>query len=848
MSNHDERKAASETALPAAPPKTGPANDSLQKFLARWAAGDHDTMPSVPAATPVALSTFATIQTLFGESPPDDLALIPEDDSGEIPKPQGDRPRYRMVARLGEGGMGEVYIAFDQDLRRQLALKTVRAESDKPQIWRFLKEAQVLGQLGHPNIVPVYEMGLTEAGRPYYTMPVVHGETIHQILSSLELEDPAYLRVFSLTRLVQIFLQVTLAVAYAHVKGVVHRDIKPANIMVGEHGEVILLDWGVAKLLGETEVSTEAKEDITQAGYAVGTPTYMSPEQVTGKDVDARTDVYALGILLYEILTLEPPFRGKLMEVMTAHLEKEPTPPRARAPQREIPLELERACVKALAKAPDSRQQTARELHDEVQAWLESASDRAKRRERAGELAAQGRLLLDQYYALKEKVEEALKQVEDLRHRYHDWQSVEEKSPLFESEDEVASLRTALAEAASEVVMTLSAALGHDPAHPDARRFMAEFYWDRFREAEQRRDFAGRDFFSKLVSSFHDGRYARELRGDGTLLLDSSPAGADVTLYRFEERRLVLSTTDARNLGTAPVGPMALPMGSYLVVLKKDGHRETRYPVLISRTRQWRGTVRLFSEKQIGEGFVHVPSGSFEAGGDEEVRGWSLPGAEVELEDFFIAKAPVTVREYLDFLEELARADPEEALRRSPRRSPDGGFYFHQEADGRLALPEGTGRLRSRSEFPVVSISWHDAVAYCAFRSTLDGREYALPTELEWEKAARGADGRWYPWGNRFDPSLCNVSGALPGEVSAQPIDSFLADESVYGVRGLAGNTRDWTSTELGSDLDGGKDMRVVRGGAYNLPAVTTRAANRFWLSPNFVVNYVGFRIVHRPR
>jgi serine/threonine-protein kinase len=574
----------------------------------------------------------------------------------------------------------------------------------------------------------------------------------------------------------------------------------------------------------------------------------MSPEQVTGESVDARTDVYALGILLYEILTLEPPFTGKLMEVMTAHLEKDPPSPRARAREREIPLELERTCLKALAKEPDYRQQTARELHDEVQAWLESASDRARRRERAGELAAHGRLLLDQYYALKEKVDEARSEVDDLRHRYQEWQSVEEKAPLFQAEDEVASLRTALAEAASEVVMALSAALGHDPAHPDARRLMAEFYWDRFREAEQRRDFASRDFFGKLVSSFHDGRYSRELRGDGTLHIDSAPKGAEVTLYRFEEKLLIQQPTDARSLGETPTHPVALAMGSYLAILKKDGHRDTRYPVFISRTRQWSATVRLFSDEQIGEGFVHVPAGSFEAGGDEEVRGWSLPGREVELEDFFIARSPVTVREYLDFLEELARRDPEEALRRSPRRSPDGGFYFRQGTDGRLALPQGTGRLRWRSEFPVVSISWHDALAYCEYRSKTDGREYALPTELEWEKAARGTDGRWYPWGNRFDPSLCNASGALPEEVTAQPIDSFPSDESVYGVRGLAGNTRDWTSTALGSNLEGGKDMRVVRGGAYNLPAVTTRAANRFWLSPSFVVSYVGFRIVYRPR
>jgi eukaryotic-like serine/threonine-protein kinase len=834
-----------ETARPADPPKTGPGDDSLQKFLARWTAGEHDPMPPVPAATPSARSTFSTIHTLMGGSPPPDLML---EDDADVPKPSGERPRYQMVARLGEGGMGEVYVAFDQDLRRHLALKTVRGESDKATIWRFLKEAQVLGQLAHPNIVPVYEMGLTETQKPYYTMPVVHGQTLHEILSSILLEDPAYLRVFSLTRLIQIFLQVTLAVEYAHVKGVVHRDIKPANIMVGEHGEVILLDWGVAKLLGETDVSTEAKEDITQTGFAVGTPTYMSPEQVTGEEVDARTDVYALGILLYEILTLEPPFSGKLLEVMTAHLETAPPSPRARAPEREIPLELEETCLRALAKSPDVRHQTARALHDEVQSWLESVSDRAKRRERAGHLAAQGRLLFDQYYALKEKLDEARGRVDALRHRYQDWQSVAEKAPLFEAEDEAAGLRTAIAEAASEVVMTLSAALGHDPAHPDARRLMAEFYWDRFRDAEARRDVASRDFFGKLVASFHDGRYTRELRGDGTLRIDSTPAGASVTFYRFEEKHLVQQPVEGQGVGMTPVGPKALPMGSYLAILKKDGCRDTRYPVFISRTREWRGTVHLFSDQQIGKDFVHVPAGSFASGGDEEARGWSLPGDEVELDDFFMARFPVTVREYLDFLEGLSRSDPEEALRRSPRRSPDGGFYFRQGPDGRLALPEGTGRLRWRFEFPVVSISWHDAVAYCEFRSRVDGREYDLPSELEWEKAARGVDGRWYPWGNRFDPSLCNVSGALSGEASAQPVDSFPADESVYGVRGLAGNTRDWTSTALGSSLDGGKDMRVVRGGAYNLPAVTTRATNRFWLSPNFVVGYVGFRIVHRPR
>jgi serine/threonine-protein kinase len=831
--SNDER--GSDTTAPSGGSDPSRSSDSLQEFLERWARGELGDPPDGKSA-PVVRSTFSTVASAVGTL---------ENDS-EVPRPDGQGRRYQMLARLGEGGMGEVYLAFDKDLRRHLALKTVRPEADKAQIWRFLKEAQVLGQLAHPNIVAVYEMGLTEGEKPYYTMPVVRGETIHTILEALEGSDPAYIRVFSLTRLIQIFLQVTLAVEYAHVKGVVHRDIKPSNVMVGEHGEVMLLDWGVAKLLGEAEISTQAKADITQSGFAVGTPTYMAPEQVAGEAVDARTDVYALGILLYEILTLTPPFTGKLMEVMSAHLETAPAPPRARAPEREIPLELERVCLKALQKDAADRHQTARELHEEVQAWLEAVSDRARRKALAGELAVKGRIALGQYYSLKESVSRAAARVDGLRSRFRDWQSVEEKAPLFEAEDALSRLRSGLAEGASEVVTALSAALAQDPEHPEARRSLAEFFWDRFRDAERRHDFESRDYFGKLVSSFHDGRYEKELRGEGTFSLESFPAGAKVALYRLEENRLVLEPRNPRELGQTPIAPMPLPMGSYLALVTKEGCRPARYPVFISRNCEWRGALRLFPEASIGEGFVHVPAGPFVVGGDEEVRGWSLPGADVELDDFFIARFPITVREYLDFLEDLARRDRDEALRRSPRRSPDGGFYFHQDEDGRLLLPEGAP-ARWHPNFPVASISWHDAVAYCSWRSQRDRRRYRLPTELEWEKAARGVDGRWYPWGNRFDPSLCNVSGALSTGHSLQTVDSFPSDESVHGVRGMAGNARDWTSTALGSETGEGRELRIVRGGAFNLPAVTTRSANRFWLSPGFVVNYVGFRLACDP-
>jgi serine/threonine-protein kinase len=606
----------------------------------------------------------------------------------------------------------------------------------------------------------------------------------------------------------------------------------------------LLLDWGVAKLIGRADVETQARADITLSGHAVGTPTYMSPEQVSGKDVDARSDVYALGALLYEMLTLVPPFRGALVDVMTAHLEKRPVPPRVAAPERDIPLALETACLKALAKSREDRHQSARELHDAIQRWLEAVSDKAKRHERASELCTQGETQLSDYYALKERIAAAKRRVERVRQQFHDWQSVADKRELFDAEDDVVRLSRELSEAASDVVMTLSAALGQDQEHADARRLMADYYWDRFTDAEAHRDDESREFFANLVGSFHDGRYEHELAGDGSLDVDSSPPGATVTLHRLEERDLVLTPGEARELGRTPTGPVSLPMGSYLATISHPDYPTSRYPVWISRNREWSGTVRLFEPGAIPDGFVHVPAGAFDAGGDDEVRGWSLPPSRPELADFFIAVHPVTTREYLDFLAEL---EPEEALRRAPRRSPDGGYYFSQDANGRLSVPRGPGRARWRSELPVVSVSWHDAVAFCEWRSRKDGFAYRLPTELEWEKAARGVDGRAYPWGNRFDPSLANMSSSLEQGPSLQAADRFPSDESIYGVRGTAGNVRDWTSSGVSEHEHRSRDARIVRGGAFNLPAIITRSANRFWLAPSFVLNYVGFRLACSP-
>lgn len=295
------------------------------------------------------------------------------------------------LAEIGRGGIGRVLVARDAHLGRDVALKEllvpdalgstvtsadghVALSGAPPTMTRFLREAQVTGQLEHPGIVPVYELGARPDGTLYYTMKLVRGRTLAQALLACNgLEDRL--------RLLPHFVNLCHAVAYAHSRGVVHRDIKPANVMLGEFGETVLLDWGLAKIRGTADIHSEllsrsaelrrdALEGLTVDGVAVGTPQYMSPEQVMGDSphVDARSDVWALGVVLYQILTGTLPFGGSTpVEVMRNVLTQVLLPPQHR--DRATPRELASICLRALARGQDARFASARELGEELEAY-----------------------------------------------------------------------------------------------------------------------------------------------------------------------------------------------------------------------------------------------------------------------------------------------------------------------------------------------------------------------------------------------------------------------------------------------------------------------------------------------
>jgi len=755
--------------------------------------------------------------------------------------------RYTSLRVIGKGGMGIVHLVDDGDLKRQVALKRVREEAAE-HTPRFLEEAQILGQLEHPNIVPLYDLATTAEGEPFCTLRYLSGHTLTGLIRGLAEGSSEVTEAYSLTRLMQVFLQIVRAMEYAHDRGVIHRDLKPDNIRLGSHGEVQVLDWGMAKVLDQESIATDDR-DATRLGEIMGTPAYMAPEQGMGLPVDERGDIYGLGVILYELLTLRRPFAARdPMKLMAAVLAEEPRSPREAAPDRNIPVELDQAAMKALRKERDQRFQTAGDLASSVQEWLEATADKEMRHSLAEEKALEGRGEYQQLVDLRQMISDLEGEVEGLERRFKSWQTVDEKAELYAAIDRLETARQDLARLSADVLSTLGAALAFERENATAREALADYYWMQLTTAEDRGDAEGVALHAGMVANYHDGKYAKELAGDGSLSLESDPDGAKVFLYDLVEEDLQLVPRNKRKLGRTPLELVSLPMGSYLVVVKKTGYRKVLYPVFISRNREWKGNVQLYPGEVIGDDFVFVPGGPFILGGDPETRGWALPRTHQDLPDFFIARQPVTVAEYVEFLNGIAAEDPEEAEQRAIRRMPSGGSYLETTEAGEIRIPvEDEEGDTWDPTWPVFAVSWHDAVAYCEWRSKKDGREYSLPSEVEWEKAARGVDGRWFPWGSRFDASLCNIRESRRERNCPVSIDNYESDVSIYGVRGMAGNMRNWTTTIQSDGEDDPREGRVVRGGAWYDNRVNARCADRDWNEPSLVIDYVGFRLAHFP-
>jgi eukaryotic-like serine/threonine-protein kinase len=778
-------------------------------------------------------------------------------------------PRYYVRELLGRGGAGEVVAALDREIRRTVALKTLSrgTSSDPVQVNRFVEEARLTGQLEHPNIVPIYDLGAAPDGQPFYTMRVVKKTSLRDVMDNPELRVH-----WPLMRLSNVFLQVSRAIAYAHSRGVLHRDIKPENILLGDFGEVYVADWGLATLIGEASGITLHEKGSMPPPAATGsggTPGYMAPEilRCDWDDVDARTDLFSLGVVLYEVLTGRRPFEAdSLAALIVVTCEKPPRLPRELSPS--CPLLMEDLCMELLQKEKNARPATADVVVRRVEEFLDGAKEKERRQEEARALVQKAATPANRYKQLESERQRLKAQARQVLKPVKGWEAIDKKRQGWALEDLADKEERESALVLAEAIELYTKALGYDADSSAARQGLAELFWQGARSAEEERRPATQLYYEALVSEYDTGPYTTMLRARARLTLKSNPPGARVSIQKFLERDRVLVRGEMQHLERTPVD-VELDPGSYLITLKMPGYRDTRYPVFLSRGSHHDGEVNLYTSEEIGEGFLLVPAGTAMFGGDPEAYD-PLPRQDLGVDDFAIATFPVTLRDYCAFLDTLEREHPERIAKRAPHdiRGSEGGRVVIKGSSGMWEpgahmvegpalkmFPPEAGHLWN---IPVHLVDWYDAIAYCAWVSQRTGTRVRLPTELEWEKAARGIDGRFYPWGDRFDPTFCLMRESRPHMQQPEPIGTFPLDESPYGVRDMAGGMREWVldlypdkSAELTTSepeptaqaTRGDSVNRRVRSGVWNGDHKWARAASRSTMPALLRGTGLGFRV-----
>jgi len=585
----------------------------------------------------------------------------------------------------------------------------------------------------------------------------------------------------------------------------------------------------------------------TRHGEVIGTPGYMPPELALGNldEVDERSDIYSLGAILYEMLTLRPPYTGRdARAILRKMLRERVIPPRKRAPARDIPAELEEIAMRCLAKDIEQRYRSVLDVHGALQRFLEGAMEQERQRNEATRHTHAAKVHVDDYRAHTRSVERLVAELDAQQLRLAPWAGAERRRALWQAEEHLGHARRERVESFTRAAQSFRQALVCDPSDEEAREGLCQLYWGGFLQAETEADQPAMVQYETVLRGVDTGHYADLLRGDGQLHVETDPPGARAVLFDYVEIDKILTPQNGRDLGRTPVTMDPLPMGNYLLVLRAPGLRDTQVPVRVERLGEVTLQVRLRPEAALGAGFVYIPGGTKTIGGDRHAS-WGLPRQTVEVADFCLSRLPVSGRQYLDFLNALAADALDQARRRAPRLFAGGGMMF-REVDGRFEIPErDPNGIPWDPNWPVFGVAFDDALAYCRWRSTLDGARYRLPTEVEWEVAARGADLRHFPWGNTWEPTYCKSAHARSGAARLEPCGSFPTDRSPYGVMDLAGGVSDWTVSPAGVEADSAD--RICRGGSWNHLDLHARAASRHAMAPNAVSVSVGFRLARDP-
>ena len=706
--------------------------------------------------------------------------------SDTLPAPAPEPPpaltdRYAPLGFIGSGGLGQVLRVYDRRLEAPVALKLLHAHlaADADWLRRFDAEARLLASLAHPGIPPVHDLDRLADGRPFYTMALVRGEPWAQ--ASVRL---------GLRRRVALLRDVAATVGWAHRQQVVHRDLSPHNVLIEGDARALVIDWGLARRLGEEEAPVLLSE-------RAGTPGFAAPELHLGL-ATARSDVWALGGLLDE----DDADLRALREACRQH------DPALRPPDGDA-------------------------VADALDAWLDGQA----RRERAQREVARARALQEQ--AAEAEARAALRGAPGL--------SQEE---VWRQEDEAAEAALDAARRHAEAEQALHIALHEDEGCEEAHAALTSAWRSRLLAADAAGDRRAVAQLETQLRGWRGGRYAALAEATGQLRLHTAPPADRIVVQRFVEvarqlRAVEVATTEG------PTLDLRVPAGSLRLVIERDG-QQTLLPLRLGRGDAWTfrgpdgGEVPVpLAPPGLAPEDRYVPGGWFHPAPDPGAADVMDP-SPVWLAPFILRRHPVTVAEWLEFLDDRARgAGAEAALAYAPRElsSSDQPRAVVRWRGDRFEVGGDEWATAWAPDWPVVLIDRHDALAFAAWRAAREGLPWRLPQEAEWELAARGADSRIYAWGDHLLPGhACTAASGAPGRAS---IHAFPQDEGPFGLRGATGNVRDWCA-DVWTAPDRpmpAEPLFVVRGGAWSSAATMCRLAMRFAARPTDRLTMVGLRL-----
>jgi eukaryotic-like serine/threonine-protein kinase len=644
--------------------------------------------------------------------------------------------KYLLEEKIGEGGMGQVYRATHVHIDTKFAVKILhpRLVSDQVAMERFRREARAAAQIHHPNAVAVTDFGVTKENNiVYLVMEFLRGFSLRERIN--EKKQFEYKETFLILR------QICAAIQMAHSKGIIHRDLKPDNIFIiitednNEHVKV--LDFGIAKLKNYT---SDAGRSLTQEGMIIGTPFYMSPEQWRSEELDARSDIYSLGIILYEMLTGRVPFFASTpMAVGIIQSTESPKPLRALRP--DIPRRVEEVVLRALAKKREDRQESAIKLVQEFEAAL-SPIDKA---------------------AIK-------------------------VTPSHSS--------TSPSRREGRISGSVELAEGLEPVQVDEENFLPV---------------AQEDIKTVITPIKSEGQIDDSLptliepRAEQELAIYGDTVEAERVDEKGSIKAIGSVPTESRNFARkyrllAGLAILSLVfLITFSVLLRPN-------PAEVQKKKPE------IAPPPTPPGMILISGGRFIMGNDTSEYEAEKPEYETRVDPFFIDQNEVTNEEYDKFIKEK-RYPP-------PPHWKNGSF------------------LSGEDRYPVVNISWADAKAFAEWAGK------RLPTEKEWEFAARGADKRLYPWGNDFNPR--NTNSKETDKKNPMPVGSYPRGASPFQLMDIAGNVAEWTASDYvpyhNSQAKPEPGKKVVRGCSYLCDKAMLILTHRYRYTPDTRRTDLGFR------